>query len=72
MGMTPKLHSISSLSVETGINRRTLAKRLAQIPPAEVRGRVKRWFLKDVLKVLKASSAPARFGERDVDLRERR
>ena len=57
MGMSPKLHSISSLSVETGISRRVLAKRLAQLPPAEKRGRVQYWLLREVLRHIEQQDA---------------
>jgi hypothetical protein len=35
MAMTKQLWSINALSVELGIDRRTLAKRLADLPPDE-------------------------------------
>ena len=57
MGYTPRLHSISSLSVETGIDRRTLARRLAQLEPAEKRKKIKYWLLRDVLRHLENQDA---------------
>lgn len=54
--------SLSGLSVELGLDRRTLAKYLADIQPAETRdtgrGLERRWFLADIFGVaVKASAA---------------
>ena len=72
MAYAPKMHSVSSLSVETGIDRRTLARRLAQLPPSEKRGRIKYWLLRDVLRYLDTQSpgqvaAPASNGSAEYD-----
>ena len=54
MTMQPQTYSINGLSVELGLDRRTLAKRLASVPPAAMRGKSKRWRLRDVLRALDA------------------
>lgn len=50
--MQPATYSINALSVELGRDRRTLAKLLADVPPREVKGRERRWRLRDALRVL--------------------
>ena len=70
MAMQPSTYSLNALSVELGIDRRTLAKRLADVPPAEVRGRSKRWRMQDVLKVADGSSPPATVGGDDHSPRQ--
>jgi len=52
MSMQPQTWSISGLAVELGMDRRTLAKRLAHVPPVTGTGRRKRWRLADVLAEL--------------------
>ncbi len=45
--MTPKLHTTSGLSAELGMDRRTVAKRLAGVPPdGRVSGGHDAWLLK--------------------------
>jgi hypothetical protein len=60
MAMQSTLWSINALSTELGIDRRTLAKRLQHLPPAEVKqvGRriEKRWRLADVIAHLQPYS----------------
>ena len=56
MSMQPQTYSINALAVEIGLDRRTLARRLADVPPAEAHGRVKRWRLRDVLAALDGGS----------------
>lgn len=47
MAMTPGLWSLSALAVELDLDRRTVAKRLRDVPPAgEVRGKPA-WHLAD-------------------------
>jgi hypothetical protein len=57
MAMQKKLWSINGLANELGMDRRTMAKRLAGLPPAtekKVGNRTeKRWYLADVLAHLK-------------------
>ena len=55
MAMTPRLYTVSALAVELGVDRRTLAKHLAAVEPADVRGRSKRWRMRDVFAALKQS-----------------
>ncbi|MDX6748797.1 hypothetical protein SH611_03150 [Geminicoccaceae bacterium 1502E] len=52
MAMTPNDYSVSALSVEFGLDRRTVANRLAKVPPCRVQGRTKYWRLADVLTQL--------------------
>lgn len=60
MSMTPELWSISGLSVELGIDRRTLNKRLSGLRPdaerREAGKTVKRWRLARVLRHLDLQS----------------
>jgi hypothetical protein len=52
MSMTPKLHSIESIAVETGRDRRTIAKVLREVPPdGELKGRPA-WYMKTALQRL--------------------
>jgi hypothetical protein len=59
MAMIPHLWSISSLSIELGIDRRTLSKKLSTLRPdaegIEAGKTVRRWRLARVLKHLKAA-----------------
>ena len=61
MPMQPRTWSINALSVELGIDRRTLSKRLAGLPPAETKRLKnrdeKRWHLADVLAHLQDPDA---------------
>ena len=52
MSMTQKYWSVSALSVEFGIDRRTVAKRLAGIAPVKKDGRSQSWLLADVAPAL--------------------
>ena len=63
--MQPQTYSINALSTELGIDRRTLAKRLADVPPAKGSGRAKCWRLADVL----AAQAYLGLGRRDSAIR---
>lgn len=49
----PATYSLNALSVELGIDRRTLARRLADVKPAEGTGSSKRWRLRDALDALR-------------------
>ena len=67
--MTKQLWSINALSVELGTDRRTLAKRLADLPPDEEKAqagkRVRRWRLARVLEHL--SRSPGRSRQEDIE-----
>lgn len=52
MAMQATLWSINALSCELGMDRRTLASRLTDLPPAKVDGKFKLWRLRDVLQHL--------------------
>lgn len=52
MSMTPKLWSISALSVELGMDRRTVAKKIAAVKPAEEGSSGKLYRLADVLQAM--------------------
>lgn len=62
MSLSQQLWSLSALSIELGIDRRTLAKRLSNLDPSwtkEYRNRVeKKWYLKDVLDHLQIMNTP--------------
>ena len=49
MAMQPKLWTASALSVELGVDRRVMAKRLERVTPAEVRGTRKLYRIRDAL-----------------------
>ena len=71
MSMTPQTWSLSALAVELNLDRRTLAKRLARVPPAEVRGRAKRWRLREVLRALERPEDRRKARSRDrLDVRD--
>jgi hypothetical protein len=63
MGMTKQTYSINALAVELGMDRRTIAKALDGLRPAEVKKigqRIeKRWFLDEALKRIQQRQAPA-------------
>tara|TARA_X000001388_G_scaffold3779_2_gene2662 strand:- start:2126 stop:2647 length:522 start_codon:yes stop_codon:yes gene_type:complete len=52
MSMTQKLWTVSSLSVEFGMDRRTVAQRLNGVEPIEVKGRVKKYSMHDAAKAI--------------------
>ncbi|MEM6677321.1 MAG: hypothetical protein AAF675_05565 [Pseudomonadota bacterium] len=52
MAMTPKLWSISALAVEFGMDRRTVAQRLADVPPRGKLSGSPAWRLEDAACVL--------------------
>jgi hypothetical protein len=52
LALTPRGFTLSALEVELGIDRRTLGKRLASVPPASSHGKSKRWRMRDVLRAL--------------------
>ena len=64
MAMQPRTWSLSALAVELGADRRTLARDLASLPPAESRrvgGRTeKRWLMADVLEHMDLGREPSR------------
>jgi hypothetical protein len=69
--MHRQLWSISSLSVEFGIDRRTLGKKLSDLRPdgegIEAGKTVRRWHLTRVLKHLKAADRTTAGGAAEVD-----
>jgi len=52
MGMTKNLWTVSSLAVEFGLDRRTVALRLNSIEPVQIKGRVKKYDLQDAAKAI--------------------
>lgn len=52
MSMTPNLYTISGLAVEWGKDRRTVARKISNVQPAEVKGKVKYYRLADVADLL--------------------
>ena len=50
--MAPRLWSVSGLATELHIDRRTVAKRLAALPPDETNGSVSRWLMANAAPVL--------------------
>jgi hypothetical protein len=71
MAMQRKTWSINGLSAELGIDRRTLSRRLAGLPPAEVK-RLKnreerRWYLSSVLDHLDNRDRTARADKEMVE-----
>ena len=49
MAMTPRGWTTNALATELDRDRRTIAKKLAHVPPVEVRGRSKYYRLRDAL-----------------------
>ena len=58
MAMTARLWSISALSVELNMDRRTVAAKLRNVPPAGKLGKHDAWRLTDVLPVLIGGKVP--------------
>jgi hypothetical protein len=52
MAMQPTLWSVNALATEFGLDRRTVAKRLRDVPPAGERGGHPVWRLADVMPTL--------------------
>jgi hypothetical protein len=52
MSMTQNLWTVSSLSVEFGMDRRTVAQRLNGVQPVQVKGRVKKYSMHDAAKAI--------------------
>lgn len=50
--MTKNLWTVSSLAVEFGLDRRTVAQRLNNIQPVEIKGRVKKYDMQDAAKAI--------------------
>lgn len=67
MAMTPQLWSISGLSVELGMDRRTVASRLKDLEPADTRGKTKLYKMSEVVR---AVFAPSGSGGDDLDLQQ--
>lgn len=69
-GMT-QLYSVNALANEFGLDRRTVERRLREVPPAQTTEREgrseRRWYLKDVLPYLAADNKAA---TQDVDAGE--
>ena len=59
--MQPKNWSVNALSVELRVDRRTVAKRLAEAgtPPVEIRGRTKLYRLPDAIEAIVRPLKPA-------------
>jgi hypothetical protein len=72
VAMQPTTWSLNALATELHMDRRTLAKRLGRVPPAEGTGRRKRWHLADVLDALRRHERGLRSpsGDRRADVRE--
>lgn len=66
MAMQPAEWSISGLSVELGIDRRTLSKQLAHVEPVRVDGRTRLYRLREVVEALFDARRP----DNVVDLRD--
>ncbi len=58
MAMTPNVWTLNGLAAETGLDRRTLAKRLVGVTPADEKGDVKLYRLADVLPALGLGATP--------------
>lgn len=58
MAMQPTLWSINALATEFGLDRRTVAKRLADVPPAGERAGHPVWRLADALPALTGQDVP--------------
>ena len=52
MAMSQNLWSVSALSVEFGLDRRTVGQRLNNVEPAQVKGKVKKYKLQDAAKAI--------------------
>jgi len=63
MTMMPQEWSISALSVELDMTRRTIAKRIADVPPSSGEGRTKKYRLADVMASLIASEASGKMND---------
>ena len=60
MAACPSTYTLSGLEAEIGVDRRTLAKRLAHVPPASTRRGSKRWRIRDVLAALERDPVSGR------------
>lgn len=58
MAMSPREWTVSALSVEFGLDRRTLAKRLASVAPVRETGKTRYYRLKDAVHAIYLSEAP--------------
>lgn len=67
MGMQPTLWSVNALATELEIDRRTVAKRLRDVPPAGEKAGHPVWLLADALPAL---MAPGRGRRRAADTAE--
>jgi phage terminase Nu1 subunit (DNA packaging protein) len=59
MAMTAQEWTISGLSVELGMDRRTLAKRLSDVTPVREAGKSQYYRMKDVVEAVFVANAPA-------------
>ena len=72
MALSQNLWSVSALSVEFGLDRRTVGQRLNNVEPAQVKGKVKKYKLQDAgnfrakLWARPAKSAPDIFASSNV------
>lgn len=65
MAMQKQKYSISGLSVELGIDRRTLAKRLDPLQPVEVKGKSNFYHMSDVIQHLRLLANPKIYFDHD-------
>lgn len=68
MAMTKQLWSINALSVELGIDRRTIAKRLEEVPPAKIEGNIRLYYMANVMRVIMQAPGAAH----DIHLQDMR
>ena len=59
MAMTPRTWSISALAVELGVDRRTIAAAVRDVPPAAPGAKGPEWRLADVLRVMRGGASGA-------------
>lgn len=67
--MTPQKWSVNALAVELGVDRRTIAKRLADVDPVAVSGRTSFYRMADAARVI---FAPAGHGGGQLNLEAER
>jgi hypothetical protein len=70
MGMQPQLWSVNALSVEFGVDRRTIAKRLAHLTPAGEKNGSPVYRLIDASRAIEPSPIPERGAREPRTLQE--
>jgi hypothetical protein len=65
--MQPQLWTLNGLSVELGLDRRTLAKRLHGLQPVKVDGDSRKYLLRDVLEQLQYAGVDESIPENEMD-----